>query len=409
MDAETQRRKRRQHLLLDLPDPRPGCVWVHACSVGEVGSVAPLIRRILARGLPVHLSVVTATGHAHAARLLGEHIEAERLGLGWLPWDLPGAFARFIRRLQPGLLLLAETEFWPGMLRQCGHAGVPIVGVNTRISDRSFPRYRATRFFWRRALRPVERFLCQSGTDAKRLAAIGVPMMRIETVGNLKYAVSPPDVDAAALRARLDASGRRPVLLVASTHAGEEAALLAHLERWRALRADLLVVVVPRHPERFDAVFDLLRERGLRPARWSEGAAPPEADAVLVDAMGVLAGLYALADIAFIGGSLTDIGGHNPLEAAICGRGVVTGPHVQNFRDIMREMRKAGGAVIAQDAADAAGVIERWLARPDELRALHAAAAAFMRDRAGVLERTLAALEPWLGRLRPPEATTCDA
>lgn len=386
--------KWRQHLTLQLPDAKPGCIWVHACSVGEVGSVAPLIKRLLAMGHAVHLTVVTATGHAHARRLLGDAIT-----LSWLPWDLPGLMNRLVARLQPGLLLLTETEFWPGMLGACRRHGVDIVGINTRISDRSFPRYRATRTLWKRWLAPVSLFLAQSAVDGERLVAMGIQSERIRDVGNLKYAIRAPEVDAAALRAHLDPESSRPVLLIASTHEGEDQRLLAMLPAWRTIRPDLLVALVPRHPERFDQVAELVRLQGLRLKRWSEAEESNDrADVVLIDAMGVLGGLYTVADLVIIAGSLADIGGHNPLEAAICGRGVVTGPHVQNFREIMQEMQQAGGAIAASSDRELATAIERLLSHPDELKQLHGNAALFIRERAGVLERILDALEPWLAR-----------
>ena len=390
--------KWRQQFGLDLPAARPGCIWLHACSVGEVGSVAPLVEALLSRGHQVHLSVVTATGFAHAGRLLGD-----RVTLSYLPWDLPGSMTRFIRRLEPALLLLTETEFWPGMLAACRRQQLPVIGINTRISDRSFPRYRASRLLWRRWLAPVSLFLAQSSQDAERLAAIGVPEERIRVVGNLKYAVTAPQVDAEALRRQLDTSGERPILLVASSHEGEEAMILDMWSRWHAIRRDLLTVIVPRHPERFAAVAELIGERGHRLRRWSEGGTN-EADFILIDAMGVLGRLYAVADIAVIAGSLTDIGGHNPLEAAVCGRGVVTGPHVQNFREIMRDMQRADAAIVCRDRFELEASISRLLSHPDELRRLHAEASLFIADKGRVVERMLQAIESSLagaGHERP--------
>ena len=387
--------KWRQQFALDLPAARPGCIWLHACSVGEVGSAAPLAEALLEHGHDVHLSVVTATGFAHADRLLGN-----RVTLSYLPWDLPGSMARFVRRLEPALLLLTETEFWPGMLSACRKQRVPVIGINTRISDRSFPHYRASRLLWRRWLAPVALFLAQSKQDGERLAAIGVPGSKIQVVGNLKYAVSPPLVDAEALRLKLDASGERPILLVASSHEGEEAAILDMWPHWHALRNDLLTVIVPRHPERFEAVAELIGERGHRLRRWSEGEPGQPADFVLVDAMGVLGQLYAVADIAIIAGSLADIGGHNPLEAAVCGRGVVTGPHVQNFREIMRDMQQANAAIVCRDRYEIEACISRLLSHPDELRQLHGQAALFIADKGRVLERMLQAIEASLTEAR---------
>ncbi len=382
--------KWRQHLALDLPQPAPGCIWVHACSVGEVGSVVPLIQALQGDGYRIHLTVVTATGFAHAWRLL------QNVSISYLPWDIPGLMQRLVHRLQPGLLLLAETEFWPGMLKACQRCDIPVIGINTRLSDRSFPGYRRSSFLWRRWLKPVSMFLAQSDLDAERLAAIGVPPDRIKVAGNMKYAIAAPDVDAEQLRQRLGASDERPILVIASTHDDEEARILDMLTTWRSQRSDLLTFIVPRHPQRFDAVAELIRERGYHLRRWSETASGPPEEIILVDAMGVLASLYAIADIVFIGGSIVDVGGHNPLEACICGRGVVTGPYMQNFRAIIEDMQHDHAAIVTHDDAELRDAITRLIAHPDELRALHEHAAAFMAERTQVMPRILTAIRPVL-------------
>lgn len=381
--------KWKQHLTLKLPPSQPGCVWIHACSVGEVGSVVPLIRRLLDAGYNIHLSVVTRTGFAHARRLLGH-----RISLSYIPWDLPGLMLRFIRRLSPRILLLTETEFWPGMLRTCGKRNIPVIGINTRISDRSFGRYRASRWLWRHWLAPIRLFLAQSQIDAARLAALGIEQERIRITGNLKYAVSPPRVDAASLRSRVDPSGRRPILLAASTHDDEEKRLLRMWPAWKRQCPELLLMLVPRHPERFDKVGRLLSSHGVCFSRWSDNKA--HGDIMLVDAMGVLAGLYTLADVVFIGGSLVEIGGHNPLEAAVCGRGVLTGPHVQNFREVMHHMQTQGAAIVAQNDEELESAILRLLQRPKELQLLHQRAAVMMQQGQKVLEQTWQEIIPWL-------------
>ncbi len=386
--------KWRQHFTLSLPDARPGCIWVHACSVGEVGSVVPLIRALLDMGHDIHLTVVTATGFAHADRKLGNDIS-----ISYLPWDIPGAMSRFIRQLQPALLLLTETEFWPGKLSACRKHQVPVIGINTRISDRSFPRYQASRFLWRRWLAPVSLFLAQSQQDAERLIAIGVAAEKVQTAGNLKYAISAPELDAEKLRHKLDASGRRPILLVASTHEGEDALILDMWESWHANNKDLLTVFVPRHPGRFNAVAALIHERGHSLSRWSESE-QLNADFILIDAMGVLDKLYCIADIVIVAGSLVDIGGHNPLEAAICGRGVVTGPYVQNFHEIMDEMKHCNAAIVAHDEQELEAAINRLLTVPNELKTLHASAALFIEDKAQVLNHILSAIQPYLCKAR---------
>jgi len=352
--------------------------------------VAPLYHALTRQGYKVHLTVVTATGFAHAKRVLGKE-----LTVSYLPWDIPGCMARLVKRLQPALLLLAETEFWPGMLMACKKNRIPVIGINTRISDRSFPRYQATAFYWRRCLKPVVMFLAQSQLDAERLIAMGVAADRVNVVGNLKYAISAPGVDAQSLRLKLDSSGTRPILLVASTHEGEDRAILNMYPTWHGLCRNLLAVIVPRHPERFDQVAELVRSHGHRLSRWSEQK-QYDSDFILVDAMGVLGELYSVADIVIIAGSLKNIGGHNPLEAAVCGRGVVTGPFVQNFREIMNDMQRQNAAIIANDAQELETAVGRLLQHPDELKQLHAHAALFMQDKTGVLESTLDCIAAYL-------------
>lgn len=358
----------------------------------------PLIRVLLDRGHDIHLTVVTATGFAHAHRLLGNHIS-----ISYLPWDLPTLFSRFLRTLKPALLLLAETEFWPGMLRACHRQKVPVIGINTRISDRSFPRYRASRFFWRPVLKPVSLFLAQSEIDAERLIAMGVNREKVRVAGNLKYAITAPEVDAVQLRQQLDAGGNRPILLVASTHEKEDEKILDMWPAWHACCPELLTVIVPRHPQRFDQVAEKIRERGLKLNRWSalenENSDASRPDVILIDAMGLLGKLYTVADAVIIAGSLTNIGGHNPLEAAICGRGVVTGPYIQNFRDIMDVMKAEHAAIVAADDNELEKIVSRLLSRPNELQQLNGSAALFIRDKSEVLARIMAEIEPSLAGL----------
>ncbi len=383
--------KWRQHLTLDLPEAGGRPVWLHACSVGEVASVAPLVEEFMRLKLPVHLSVMTKTGFSHASRLFGH-----RAGISYLPWDIPGLMRRFTKRLNPRILLLTETEFWPGMLSACAQYHISVIGINTRISDRSFPRYRISRFLWRRWLSPVALFLAQSGLDAERLTMIGVDAERIQVVGNLKYTINVPTANADNLRQRFDTSMSRPILLVASTHDGEEDALLAMWPQWKRLQPDLLLLLVPRHPERFDDVAEILKQRGIHFFRWSDKKLAGPSEMVLIDAMGVLAGLYTIADMVIIGGSLVPVGGHNPLEAAVCGRGVITGPHVQNFREVMRDMQQANAAVVAEDALALNKTVRHFLQHPDDLKRLNAHAAVLMQDNARVLKETMDALAPFL-------------
>ncbi|MDX8383775.1 MAG: glycosyltransferase N-terminal domain-containing protein, partial [Ghiorsea sp.] len=280
---------------------------------------------------------------------------------------------------------LCETEFWPGMFKACKKRNIPIIGINTRISDRSFPKYHATRWFWKSVLAPVDLFLAQSEVDAQRLAAMGVKAAHIKTVGNLKFAIQAPDVDAQQVRRFIDPSALRPILVVASTHDDEEAQIIPLLQAWRSICPDLLTLIVPRHPERFDDVAALLQQHGISFTRYAQQRLGDET-VVLVDAMGVLSGLYTIADLVFIGGSLADIGGHNPLEAAVCGRGVVTGSYIQNFRAIMQDMQQQGSVIIVKDKLELASSITRLLEKPDELKQLNAHAALFMHNQHQVLD-----------------------
>ena len=365
--------------------------------MGEVASIAPLVDRLLERHYAIHLTVVTKTGMQHAQRVFGESIH-----ISYLPWDLPGRVAKLIDHIKPKLFLLTETEFWPGMLSACGEREIPVIGINTRISDRSFPRYTATKWLWKRWLQPVQLFLAQSEIDARRLSELGIDATRIKPVGNLKYAITPPEVDAGRVREMIDPSGERPVLLAASTHHDEEKKILSMWPLWREVMPNLILILVPRHPERFDAVAEQIESTGLNFSRWSVLSGESEQDPesiILVDAMGLLQKLYTVTDIAFIGGSLVPTGGHNPLESAICGRGVVTGPHVQNFREIMNEMQAAQAAIVCKDALEVEHAVLRLLQHPDELRQLHARATIYMNEKSSVLDRVLHAIQPWLAPL----------
>jgi len=388
--------KWKQHLVLSLPQAyENGCVWVHACSMGEVNSIAPLIDWLLNNHQHVHLTVVTRTGMHQAQRMF-----QDRIHISYLPWDLPGRMAKLIDHIRPTLLLLTETEFWPGMLTACKRRDIPVIGINTRISDRSFPRYLATAKLWKRWLKPVQLFLAQSNIDAERLHALGIEKERIHAVGNLKYAISSPDIDASQIREKIDPSQQRPIILIASTHHDEERQILNMWPLWKRSRPDLMMVLVPRHPERFDDVAQEIESTGTPFKRWSNLSVvndnPHVEEIILVDAMGILQQLYTIADIAIVGGTLVPIGGHNPLEAAICGRGVITGPHIQNFREMMNDMQKENAAIITDSAVEMESAVLRLLKHPDELLKLHSHAASFVHKRSDVLPKVCSAIKPWL-------------
>jgi 3-deoxy-D-manno-octulosonic-acid transferase len=326
-------------------------LWVHAVSVGEVLAVSRLIAE-LDNALPgyfIAISATTATGHALAR---------ERFGAGrvfFCPLDLPWAVNAYLNALQPRMLILAETEFWPNLLSSCFRRSIPVVVVNARISDRSWPRYQQLRWLWKPILARISAVLAQSQIDAGRLKAIGCRPERVEVAGNLKFDVTAALESDATRQLKLRRSGLR-LVVAGSTLEGEEALLL---KCWpQALAADprLVLVLAPRRPERFNAVCALLDRSGFRWVKrtdWNAShriashAAAGTADAstllepgqvVLLNTIGELASVYSLASVAFVGGSLIPAGGHNPLEPAQFGVPIVMGPHYVNFRAITNEL-----------------------------------------------------------------------
>lgn len=317
-------------------------VWLHAVSVGEVLAVSRLIRDLEAR-LPDHMiaiSTTTRTGQDLATRLFG----AERVF--YCPLDLPWAVRAWMNRLQPSMLILAETEFWPNLLSACFRRRIPVVVVNARISDRSWPRYLKLRALWQPFLSRLSAVLAQSQTDADRLGALGCPAERVTVSGNLKFDVRAV-VEAEATR-QLRALAPRPRFIVAgSTLEGEEEAFLKAMEPLCRVHSRMIKVIAPRHPERFEAVAAMLGRSGLRWVRRSSWKDKPieelkkleGGEVVLLDTIGELASVYSLATIAFVGGSLIPAGGHNPLEPAQFAVPIVMGPNYENFRAITEELR----------------------------------------------------------------------
>ncbi len=310
-------------------------VWLHAVSVGETIAAAGLVHR-LQHALPharILVSTTTPTGQRVARDLFGPDRTF------FFPLDFAFAVRPYLRALQPVLVILMESELWPRLLIECERAAIPVAVVNARVSDRSLPRYLALRRLWAPLLGKVAALLAQSPQDADRWKSIGAT--RVHTAGNLKYDIgTPPETPLAALlRQHLGASGR--LVVAGSTHPGEEELLLAC-----ARNGDFQLLLAPRHPERAQQVAALITAAGLAPVPLSQWRLAPRplqpADVLLLDTVGELAALYALAAAAFVGGSLVPGGGHNPLEPARCGIPVVMGPHVENFRDIAATLQAAG-------------------------------------------------------------------
>lgn len=370
--------------------PAAGCLWLHAVSLGEVRAAVPLVRALQARhpDVPVLITTTTPTGSAQVRETF-----ADRVHHAYMPYDLPGAVARFLTRTRPRIALIMETELWPNLFAACAARGVPVLVANARLSARSARGYARVPLLTAATLADTTLIAAQADADAERFRTLGAP--RVEVLGNLKYDLSLPDgvgAAGAALRAALGA-GQRPVLIAASTHAGEDEAVLDAVATLRGRFADLLLILVPRHPERFDGVAELVRRRGLRVLRRSRDAPAAGAEVYLGDTLGELLLLYAAADLAWVGGSFAAVGGHNVLEPAALGLPVLFGPHMFNFAEAERLLLDADAA---QRVADAAGLAARaadWLADPAAARAAGARGRAAVAANRGALERLLARIE----------------
>lgn len=384
-------------------------IWVHAVSVGEVLAVSELVNH-LRRRLPkyrVVVSTTTATGQKLAMKHFGEG------SVFYFPLDFAFAIRPYLSALQPRLVVLAETEFWPNFLRLAHADGARIAVVNARISDRSRPGYRRVRVILRRVLRNIDLFLAQTSEDASRLRDIGAPADRVQVSGNLKFDASAPEPPpiVASLRTNFQRAGAGPVVVCGSTVEGEEAPLLRAFENVLASYPRAVMILAPRRPERFNEVAQLLEQLGIRSWRRSSWSGDAIAGGVfLVDTIGELATLYALADVAFVGGSLVPRGGHNIIEPAQYGVPILVGNHTENFRDIV-------GLFQSQDAVRVVGLAEfpvvlmDLLSNKEERIALGRRGAETLRVQIGATEKTLQALEQLLegssdrvGRIaNPPE------
>ncbi len=370
------------------PARATGGLWLHAVSVGEV-SVAATLARALPPELPLLVTTVTPTGQARA------HTLFPQADVAYLPFDLGFAVDRFYDRFAPRALVLVEGDYWPLVLREARRRGLPVAVVNGRIGDRSFARLRRLRPLLGPLFSAIDRFGVQTADDRARLLELGIPEERITVTGNLKYE-SPEPPRKPDLEDALQAlAAGRPILLAGSTMPGEEEQVLdAHQAAGGGARA--LLVLAPRHPERWNEVAALLSSRGLTAVRRSALPAAGSPEVVLLDSLGELASLYRLAAAAFIGGTLVPTGGHNPLEAARFGVPVAVGPSMHNFRDMAEQLDRAAAWRRAADARALGEIWKDWLDDPAAAREQGARAVRLVEENRGALERTLAMLQPLL-------------
>ncbi|PAU79713.1 3-deoxy-D-manno-octulosonic acid transferase [Halovibrio salipaludis] len=345
-----------------------GILWIHAASVGEVIAATPMVRalREQAPDRPILVTTMTPTGAERVRAAFGDQVMH-----AYIPLDLPWMVNAFIRRVKPSGLVIMETEVWPNLVNACARRGIPVILANARLSEKSASGYARVAPLTLPAFRSLDWIAAQSDADAQRFRAMGVRSQQLSVTGSIKYDLRIPEAvreEAAALRETFGEG--RPIWIAASTHDGEDGPILAAHRRLLERYPQALLVLVPRHPERFDAVARLAEQQGLSLARRTAADDPASAQVYLADTMGELLMLFGCADIAFIGGSLIERGGHNPLEAAAWSLPVLTGPHVFNFASVFERLEDEQ-AVRFVDGTDAlAAVLEELVGAAPEQEAL---------------------------------------
>ena len=371
--------------------PRPGCLWVHALSVGEVLSAVPLVKA-LPQSFPdkdIVLTVTTAQGLAVARK----ELEGDVAQILPMPLDFWGAVGRLMRFLAPSAFILVETDLWPGLLYALKRRGIPSVVVNGRISPRTARRYRALRPLSRLLLAGPSRWFMQSDLDAGRLKEAGVPSPRVTVTGNIKFdcawqPMAPKEREGLFQELGLDTA--RPVWVAGSTHSGEEEVILDAFERLLARFPSLNLILAPRRVERAAELHAMAEARGFPSVLRSAGSgAAGDVRIVILDTLGELGRIYGLAAVSFVGGSLVPVGGHNLLEPARFGLPVLFGPHMHNFADMSAMLLDAGGGEQVGDADGLERAVDRLLAAPGEATHMGECAKAFVEANSGALERVL--------------------
>lgn len=370
------------------------CIWVHAVSVGEVQAAVPLIRSLMKRfpDRALLITTVTPTGAARVHSLFGDTVYH-----CYIPFEFPHAVKAFFRQVNPEAALIMETEIWPNLYRACGVRKVPLILVSARISPRSVPGYRKLLPLIRETLSHGIIIAAQSEPDAERFLALGASPARTCVMGNIKFDVEPdPDVPDKGKAVRAELFGTRPVWIAASTHEGEEELVLDAHGALQRRHPDLLLVLVPRHPERFASVRELVEDRGFSVVSRTEGQSAGDAAVFLGDTMGEVPMFFVASDVAFVAGSLVPIGGHNLLEPASLGVPVVTGPHNFNAQDIADLFIELGACRQVADPDELVEVVDELLSNPDEATRLGRTGQQVLEQNRGALERLLVLLEPLL-------------
>jgi 3-deoxy-D-manno-octulosonic-acid transferase len=374
------------------------CIWVHAVSVGEVVAAVPLIRALLSRypERPLLVTTVTPTGAARVAAIFGADVHH-----AYIPFEMPQAIDNFFASVNPEMALVLETEIWPNLYRGCGVRDIPLVLVSARISPKSVKNYRRLVPLFRETLSHGIIIAAQTEADAERFLSLGAAPERTRITGNIKFDIElPPDLAERGRSIREELFGARPVWIAASTHEGEESVVLEAHQKLLELIPGLLLILVPRHPQRFAAVRDLIDKQALSVVARTE-ARPCETtvDVFLGDTMGEMTLFYAASDVAFVGGSLTPIGGHNLLEPAALGIPLVSGPHVFNAQEIADMFIETGACSLAEDAEQLAGAVGELLSDCHKAKERGELGRRILERNRGALKRLLEMIDPLLTRV----------
>jgi 3-deoxy-D-manno-octulosonic-acid transferase len=374
--------------------PQGPLIWIHGASVGELVSILPLIDRIRSREINVLVTSGTVTSAGIAERRLPADVIHQ-----FVPIDTPQFVARFLDHWRPNLALFVESDLWPNLIMAGAERGIPLILINGRVSEHSFRRWRLAPRTIAALLGRFDLCLAQSAEDAARYAALGA--LRFATTGNLKLDAPAPPADTEKLKALKSAIEGRPVIAATSTHPGEEAAVIDAHRRLMHTFPGLMTLIAPRHPQRGQGVSEIARVAGLKCVLRSSGELPDRStDIYVMDTLGELGLIYRLAPIVFIGGSLVGHGGQNPIEAAKLGVAILHGPHVWNFAEVYAALDSVGGAELVTDAGKLAVRIGAWLKDADARDQIAQAGLKAMNTLAGALDRTVAAIDPYLMQLR---------
>jgi 3-deoxy-D-manno-octulosonic-acid transferase len=378
----------------EVPRPSGALVWVHGASVGELVAAFPLVERIRERGFDVLVTSGTVTSAGIAGQRLPPGVIHQ-----FIPLDVPGFVARFLEHWRPSLALFIESDLWPNLIMACGQRGIPLILINGRLSERSYKRWQLMPNLIGTLLRSFDLCLVRSRDDALRYGDLGASHVTI--VGNLKLDVPPLPVDDQKRKQLAGALLGRPVLTASSTHPGEEKVMVEVHQRLRGSFPRLLTLIVPRHPQRGAEIAATVAEAGLKARMRSTGALPDATtDVYICDTVGELGVIYRLAPIVFMGGSLVAHGGQNPIEAIKLGAAILHGPFIQNFAEIYAALDGARGADLVGDVERLTAQAGTWLRDEAARRRVVAAGQKTVDALGGALERTLAALDPYLLQLR---------